>query len=238
MKPAERIQVPDSEPLRDALAAICDALRPEVAVECGTYLGLGSTRLLVELASDFGMERIYTLENSRSRWLQARENLAAFPQVECHWGLSVDRAEAAQFITDDALLRETGPEPDIFIDHLPDPVAGYLRELERAPDETITEMPPDRLLEALAPLFTGRRPLFCLDSAGGVGLLEYRTVRKLMGNRPHAIWADDVNHVKHYRTLLELRTDPAVSQLRVFWDDGWCVALLNCPREDWPTRPK
>ena len=129
--------------------------------------------------------------------------------------LSVDKHEAAQSIHADPLLRERGPEPDIYIDFLPDPVAGYLLELEGA-------LGGD---EGLAP--PGRRPLFCLDSAGGVGLLEYQTVRRLMGQKPFIVWIDDVNHVKHYRSLLDLQSDPAASHLSLNWDEGWGVALIN-----------
>ena len=89
------------------------------------------------------------------------------------------------------------------------------------------EAPPDRLLQSLVPSFADRRPLFCLDSAGGVGLLEYQTVRRLMGARPFIVWIDDVNHVKHYRSLLHPQSDPAASHLNLNWDEGWGAALVN-----------
>jgi hypothetical protein len=228
MKPATRIQVHDSVLLRERLAELGRMLRPEVAIECGTHRGTGSTRILIEVPAACGIPRIYTMEVSRNLFAESRRNLSIFPQVECLWGLSVDKLEAAQFIQDDPLLRERGPEPDIFIDFLPDPVAGYLRELEGSlvgGDEGVT--PPDRLLHTLVPSFADRRPLFCLDSAGGVGLLEYQTVRGLMGPNPFLVWIDDVNHVKHYRSLLHLQSDPTASHVSLNWDEGWGVALFN-----------
>jgi hypothetical protein len=44
----------------------------------------------------------------------------------------VDKAESIEFIQSDPLLLERGQDPDIYIDFLPDPVSGYLRELEGA----------------------------------------------------------------------------------------------------------
>ncbi len=227
MKPTIRIQVHDSALLRERLVELGKILRPEVAIECGTHRGTGSTRIMIEVAAACGIPRIYTMEISRNLFEESRRNLAIFPQVECLWGLSVDKHEAAEFIQSDPLLLERGPDPDIFIDFLPDPVSGYLRELEGALGGDEGLAPPDRLLQTLVPSFVDRRPLFCLDSAGGVGLLEYQTVRALMGRNPFIVWIDDVNHVKHYRSLLDLQNDPAASHVSLNWAEGWGVALVN-----------
>jgi hypothetical protein len=48
-----------------------------------------------------------------------------------------------------------------------------------------------------------------------------------MGQKPFIVWIDDVNHVKHYRSLLDLQSDPAASRLSLNWDEGWGVALIN-----------
>jgi hypothetical protein len=227
MKPTVRIQVHDSVSLRQHLIELGHILRPGVCIECGTHRGTGSTRILIEGAAACQIPRIYTMEISRNLFEESRRNLAIFPQVECLWGLSVDKVAAARFIASDPLLLERGPEPDIYIDFLPDPVGGYLRELEGALGGDEGQSPPDRLLEVIVPSFADRRPLFCLDSAGGVGLLEYQTVRRLMGTRPFLVWIDDINHVKHYRSLLDLQSDLAASHVRLNWDEGWGVALVN-----------
>ncbi len=184
---------------------------------------------MIEVAAACSIPRIYTMEISRNRFEESSRNLAGFPQVECLWGLSVRKEEAAAFIQNDPLLRERGPEPDLYIDFLPDPVGGYARELFGSLSNDADQSPPDGLLDALVPSFRDRRPLFCLDSAGGVGWLEYETVRRLMGDLPFLIWIDDVNHVKHYRSLLHLQKDPAASHVSFNWDEGWGVALVNAP---------
>ncbi len=230
MKPAVRIQVYESTQLRERLVELGHILRPGVCIECGTHVGKGSTRILVEVAAACGIPRIYTMEISRALYEQSRQNLSIFPQVECLWGLSVKKDEAAEFLRTDPLLLERGPEPDIYIDFLPDPVAGYLGELEGALGGDSGLRPPDGLLHALVPSFADRRPLFCLDSAGGVGWLEYQTVRELMGDRPFAVWLDDINHVKHYRSLIHLQNDPAATEVSLHWEEGWGVGLVNAPR--------
>jgi hypothetical protein len=94
---------------------------------------MGSTQILISLAQDRNIKRIYTIEVSRTLHQQASANLAqSIPTVECIWGLSVGKEEAAAFIRNDPLLQERGPEPDIFVDFLPDPVNGYLNELHGA----------------------------------------------------------------------------------------------------------
>lgn len=229
MKPAVRIQVHDSQPLRHRLIALATILRPQVCIECGTHRGTGSTRILLEVAAACAIPRIYTMEISRNLFEESRRNLALHPQVECLWGLSVRKDAAIAAITGDPLLLERGPDPDIYIDFLPDPVQGYLNELEGALGGDDGAKAPDGLLDTLLPTFVDRRPLLCLDSAGGTGWLEYQTVRRIMGSRPFLVWVDDINHVKHYRSLLDLQADPAVSGLELHWEEGWAVALVNTP---------
>ncbi len=229
MKSATRIQVHDSNELRAALAALAERLLPEVCVETGTHTGLGSTQYLIELAARYFIEKIYTIEVSKTLHETARGNLAQFPAVECLWGLSVDREAARTFIQSDPLLLERGPEPDLYIDFLPDPVGGYLRELDGAVggDGDSETTPRDGILSEIVPSFSSRRPLFCLDSAGGLGLLEFEIVRSLMGEATYGIWLDDVNHVKHYRSMLLVQKDPRAEVLGSNMEEGWLVALCN-----------
>src|SRR5262245_23985715 len=120
MKPTVRIQVHESALLRQKLVEFGRILRPGVCIECGTHRGTGSTRILLEVAATCSIPRIYTMEISKNLYEESRRNLAIFPQVECLWGLSVDSREAAEFIQNDPLLLERGPDPDIYIDFLPD----------------------------------------------------------------------------------------------------------------------
>jgi hypothetical protein len=51
------------------------------------------------------------------------------------------------------------------------------------------------------------RPLIVLDSAGGIGYLEFLTTLKVMGNAEYMLLLDDVHHLKHFRGLRDLRTN-------------------------------
>lgn len=203
-------------------------MSPQICVETGTHKGLGSTQLLLGLAARTpSIRRIYTMEVSRSLFIQSQSNLGHSVLVTSLFGLSVPRKAAREFIQNDPLLRERGQEPDIYIDFLPDPVAGYLQELDGAVGGDSDAAPPEDLLGRLLPEVEAARPLFCLDSAGGLGLLEYRTVRKAMGNRPFGLWLDDINHVKHYRSSQDAANDPVVEVLGRNWEEGWMLALVN-----------
>src|SRR5262249_23037870 len=155
-----RIHVPESEGLRSALARLAQYLQPQVCIETGTYDGTGSTRYLIELANAYRIGKILTVEVSPSLHGVARRNLASFPFVECIWGLTLPKSEAVAFIENDNLLAERGPEPDIYIDFLPDPVGGYLRELEGALGGDTGSQPPDDVLGRLVPSVRTQRPLF------------------------------------------------------------------------------
>lgn len=227
MKPAIRIQVPDTSAFRAALEVLAARLHPQVCVETGTHLGLGSTQFLLGLASRYPIEKIYTVEVSRTLHDRARANLADHPVVECLWGLTVEKGAAKEFIAADPLLRERGAEPDIYIDFLPDPVAGYLRELDGAVGGDDETAPQDGLLATLLEQVRGRRPLICLDSAGGLGLLEFEMVQSLMGDSVFGLWLDDINHVKHYRSMRRVQEDPRAEVLGTNWEEGWLVALYN-----------
>lgn len=227
MNAATRIQIHESAPLRAVLEELADLLRPGVCIETGTHIGLGSTQHLIYLAKSRPIRGIYTLEISRTLHEMAKQNLHDVPLVHCLWGLSVSKEAARAFIETDPLLRERGPEPDIYIDFLPDPVAGYLQELDGAVGGDVEAPAPDDLLRALILQHRESRPLFCLDSAGGLGLMEFQLVRNLMGSAPYGLWLDDINHVKHYRSMLEIRDDPRFSVVGWNWNEGWLVAQCN-----------
>lgn len=227
MKPAERLEVPDTGRLNVALCAALDRLDPQVVIESGTYLGTGTTRALLRALGARRPRRFVTIEVSASLLRQARTNLADAPWIECVWGMSIRREEAIEFVKNDSFLRELDPNLDIFVDFLPDPAAGYLAELQGGLGGESSSDAPDGLLEQLLPLHAEDRPLVALDSAGGVGYLEFRETVRLLGENPYGLFLDDINHVKHYRSKLHIEADPAFTVVDTSWDEGWMVALAN-----------
>lgn len=216
--------------LRDAIRQY----RPQVVVETGTYLGTGSTRMIAEAFAPGAPEKFYTIEVSRRFYQTARRNLSHLGFVEVLWGLSVGRDKAEEFLRNDSLLWEAG-RYGIEVEQPDDPVSFYLREISSVgaverEDECYPDPPaaaPDNLLAGLLMRYRDRTPLIALDSAGGIGWLEFQEVLRLQEGRPFVLFLDDVNHVKHYRSLMHVRSSPEFRLLDCDVRDGWALAAYE-----------
>jgi hypothetical protein len=203
-----------------------EALRrfsPSVIVETGTHLGTGSTKMLASLRP----KKLYTIECSYINHTQAKENLKAFAFVECLHGLSVGVEESKSFMS----LNKHIFDDDVFIDDA-SPIEFYTNEIMGMLNggERKEEMKENLLSEILSKV-ADENPLILLDSAGGIGLLEFRKVKEIMGSRPYKLVLDDTHHVKHYRSKLAIQQDPMFSI--VYNDDvhGRLIAVHNSQEE-------
>jgi hypothetical protein len=61
------------------------------------------------------------------------------------------------------------------------------------------------VLAKLLQVHADHAPLIILDTAGGVGFLEFQIVWERMAEKRFALLLDDTHHVKHYRSLQHLR---------------------------------
>ncbi len=237
-KPQASITMGISPPLRELLRETLSAFRPGVVVESGTYLGLGSTTLLAELLRDgFAPRppRLFTIEVSFAHWQQAARNLRRFRHVRCLWGLSVDRQEARHFILHDPVLNAPESEPDVYIDNLENPVRFYLDEVdgklldpEAVPGDFIRKtLFRERWLQRLLGRYGAKRPLVVLDSAGGIGFLEFTTVTRLLRDHPYLLLLDDIDHLKHFRSRRAVHADPCFEVLGEEPETGWLLARHN-----------
>lgn len=224
MKPTQRLEVPRSDRLIKVLEESIRVVGPKVVVESGTYLGTGSTRWILEALGNTRPQKFYSIEVHPDRVEQARHNLAAFPWVEVVWGLSVPYNEAITFIESDPLLRNLDPELDIFVDFLPDPRSGYLNEIRNGIANPNRQAVPDGILGSLLLNHKGDRPLISLDSAGGIGWLEFQITRDCMGEQPYLLFLDDINHVKHYRSKLAIESSADFVVFGSDFEEGWMVA--------------
>jgi hypothetical protein len=209
--------------LRQQLPELIARHRLDVAIETGTFLGLGSTRFVAEAFLKVAPPKCFvTIEINFANWCRAKANLRPYPFVDCRWGLSVALDRALAFMQGDEMLRHHERYPDIFIDNLHDPVAAYSTELRGEAPE-LERMPlaargPDivfngkdflhdgeDLLSRMLEVHAGHKPLVVLDSAGGIGFLEFQIVVERMAGKPFALLVDDTHHVKHYRSLQYMR---------------------------------
>ena len=237
--PLWSISMNDSPELRQLLAEAIVRERIAHVVETGTFEALGSTRFLAETFASTMVPRTFvTIEANWRSWRRARRNLRRFPFVLPLWGQSLDACRALEFIETDECLREHQRYPDIFIDDVEDPVAFYRRELRgelggvprrlhrrllRKFDHAV-HYQGERLLERSLRKVRDESPLIVLDSAGGVGWLEFQTVMTEMQHRRYHLLLDDVHHLKHFRSLAHIRSDRS---FRIVGQDerhGWVFA--------------
>jgi hypothetical protein len=170
---------PEFAPVVRRLAAGLDG-----AVETGTYDGLGSTRVLAETGLP-----VTTVECDPGRHAAAVRNLAAHPNVRCLHAYSLPALALRAFVRAEAAA---GPPAGVFADSA-DPAPSYLAELgdHRLPEDVLPGLIDNDLAQ-----------MILLDSAGGVGLLEFLAVVGLPPERLRrkVLVLDDVAHVKHYRS--------------------------------------
>src|SRR5690242_7832612 len=127
--------------LRQHLVELIARYRLDVAIETGTFLGLGSTRFIADAFLQVAPpKRLVTVEVNFANWCRAKANLRAYPFIDCRWGLSVALDRALEFLQHDEMLLNHQRYPDIYIDNISDPVAAYSREL-RGQAEELERMP-------------------------------------------------------------------------------------------------
>ncbi|MFH2138514.1 MAG: hypothetical protein ABII88_08395 [Candidatus Omnitrophota bacterium] len=206
-------------------------------VETGTYQGLGSTTFIAESFPKSSPPEIFvTIETNWQSWREAKKNLLHFPFVKCLWGQSVRQKQALDFISNDEALINHRDYEDIFIDVVTNPVGFYTQECRGAIRKISIKNYPhyffnkilnydgEGLLEKWLQLFKNRNPLIVLDSAGGIGMLEFMIMKETMGDQPYIVLLDDIHHVKHFRSVQQIKLDPGFQLLGVNETSGWALA--------------
>jgi len=161
----------------------------EEIVETGTNDGLGSTKILAQTNIP-----VKTIECNVSRYNVAKNNLAQFKNVQFFNALSLNKKDMMEFIKNDKFLfdKEYLNACQILTDHV-DPLGFYDGELG-------TDYVDENILFDL--INNNKKQIIFLDSAGGVGYMEFLEVMKLNRDflkNKHVI-LDDVFHVKHFRS--------------------------------------
>lgn len=213
-------------------------------VESGTYIGTGSTKTIADilLKNESTINKFYTIEVDDSFFQKAKKNLKKYSFVEPIWGLSVDPDEAIRFIrTDDAIINHE-KHPDIFIDTLNNPIDFYTNEIKGQlsktnkkgnflnrlfSNNTLQKGFRTNIFKDLLPAIKNTNPIILLDSAGGIGMLEFNTVLDLMRNNSFIIILDDIHHLKHFRSLAYIENSPNFTIINMSIQDGWAIASYN-----------
>lgn len=194
-----------------------------VAIETGTHLGTGSTRILAECFDAVGRTNdrppptFHTIEANPVFAEQAKRNLGRlFPWVDVRWGLSVMQCEAIGWMSEDRALRDHARIHGVWIDNLANPMQSYIDEMAGLSDR------PENLLPRLLVEHRNDTPLVVLDSAGGIGLLEFQTMRAVMKWRRYYVLLDDVKHIKHYRSFAIMKHSTEFDIIAV--GEKWALA--------------
>jgi len=173
-------------------------------VETGTYNGLGSTQVFAKTN-----KYVFSIECNYNNFLNASRNLAMYDNVCVIHGLSLKRE---RLIT--ALLEE-----DFDIDTTYDskhPKSFYMREIS----QTV-------VVENALELFckNKRKQLVFLDSAGGVGYLEFKSFMSIgdvfLENK--ILMLDDINHIKHKRSVEFLLKEGYEVNISTDNRFAWCI---------------
>jgi hypothetical protein len=201
-------------------------VHPKRIIETGTYHGTGTTTIIANALLESGAEEatFYSIEVNPKLYQKALENMARrdLPVKVLH-GLSVPRRllPTVQQISEQyvRLVEAEG----IFVDHEEsDRAARYFAETD-FPDV------PDDLLGRCLREFRYSPDFVLLDSGGHMGYVEFRYLLPFLQS-PCFIALDDIFHVKHHRSFLELQQDSRFELVAASEEKfGFCIAKFTPP---------
>lgn len=215
-------------------------------LETGTNTGQGSTKMISEAILKTGVEvkKFYTLERDPFFFNKAQENLKGYPFVTQVLGLSTGEQEAIDFLNKDEHLADHSKYPDVFIDNIEDPRSFYINEIrgnlsgmnekkDKGQFAWLTQIfksepkPNDNHLRKLLANIVDNKPLILLDSAGGIGYLEFLITMEVMQNNPFTIILDDTHHIKHWRSRRDIIENPRFKVLYDSTQHGRIIATSD-----------
>lgn len=221
-----------------ALEKLRDKNEIEVIIETGTNLGLGSTALLASIFKNDDLQ-IHTVEVNKNIFDEAKLNLVKFKNVTCHNGCSTSLQEAISFIENDDAIINHQNYSEFFIDDIVNPIEFYSNEIKGLLDLNASKKSNnllrffnkkslnENLLQNLIKKFLNKKLLIVLDSAGGTGKLEFDITKKILINESFYVLLDDTHHLKHFRSLKEIKENPKWSILDESISHGWVIAKYN-----------
>jgi len=160
----------------------------EQIVETGALFGLGSTLIFAQTGLP-----VFSIECNPKFVRLARRNLKCYPNVKIIQGYSLSRKKMIEFIARDKIY---GQKPRLKREGGRYAPLGYMVEISQGPGQ-------ENLLIRL--IDNPKRQLVLLDSCGGVGYLEFKCFMSTRYLKNKILLLDDINHVKHYRSLKELK---------------------------------
>ena len=226
-----------------SLANLAEQNNIDYIIETGTHRGLGSTTMLGNaFRNSTSLKSLYTIEIDYSNFSTAKKNLSHFNFVNCLYGCSLDLNDAIEYVKKDEAILHHENYPDVFIDNAKDPINFYVNELEgrlnegsnniikqflkkllRPSRDSNTE-PKYNLLPDLIKELSNKNLLIVLDSAGGVGHMEFQITDELMKDKNYYLLLDDTHHLKHFRGLDIIKNRGDFTIINSSDKNGWVLA--------------
>jgi hypothetical protein len=188
------------------------------------------------------LKSLNTIEIDYTNYTLAKKNLSQFNFVNCHYGCSLDLNDAITYVKQDEAILNHEKYPEVFIDNAKDPINFYVNELEGRLNDTSNNVlkqffkkifhpsrnsqikPKYNLLHGLIKEFYNHELLIVLDSAGGVGHMEFQITDELMKNKNYYILLDDTHHLKHFRGYDIIKNRGDFSIINASEKNGWVLA--------------
>ena len=215
-------------------------------IETGTHRGLGSTTMLGNaFKTSSSLICLDTIEIDYTNFSIAKKNLKHYNFIKCNYGCSLDLNDAIEYIKKDDAILYHEKYPEIFIDNAKDPIHFYVNELEGRlnessdnfikqflkrlilPSKNASTKPEYNLLPKLIKDYFNEEMLIVLDSAGGVGHMEFQITDELMKNKAYYLLLDDTHHLKHFRGYDIIKNRGDFSIINASDKNGWVLAYHN-----------
>lgn len=183
---------PEKEKFRKLIKELLISYQFEQVIETGSFDGLGSTKIFAETNLS-----VKSLECNFVHYLTAKQNLLEYPNVEIINAFSLNKKDMIDFIkTDDFLSDEEYYNENNILSDNKNNVDFYIWELNNYSFNTTKENVLLNLID------NDIKQLIFLDSAGGVGFLEFKELFKIKKEflKNKLILLDDVFHIKHHRS--------------------------------------
>lgn len=178
---------------KDTVAKLIEEFKIEEIIETGTNDGTGSTVVWGETKLP-----VHTIECNPELYVKASENLKFYHNVTLHHAYSLLLLDMQDWIEEDNIYSS---DREVMVDGGDeDPKKFYLKELgnNMIPEERLTQL-----------IRNNKKQIIFLDSAGGVGYLEYAEVMLQLEDghmsKDKILILDDINHVKHCRSVDDLQ---------------------------------
>lgn len=196
------IQLNNNE-FKNSVERIINTNKINEIVETGTFHGDGSTKIFAETN-----KYVFSIECNTDNWIISSKNLSMYPNVCVIHGLSLNRIDLMKGLINEEFDLDTTYDSKY-------PKTFYMREISQ---RVVVE-------DALDHLTNNDRPqLIFLDSAGGVGYLEFKKVMSYSKNFliNKVLMLDDISHIKHLRSVNFLRENGFKVNVSSDQRFAWC----------------